>query len=183
MMSEEEISVLLPLDEDGFFRRECPLCMREFKIYLQKEELTEVAEQGIDTFMAVEDEINTSEDGGISSESDFTCPYCGQQAKKEDWWTNKQLEYMQLIAHNYIAGIINKDLIRPLKRSLSSKQSGLLSITFEAKEMKQMNEWIPSEINDMEIVKLPCCQRKMKVDSPQKNVIYCFFCGFPHGQE
>jgi hypothetical protein len=54
-MSDIELGVPLPLDSDGFLRRECPTCEREFKW---------LPAQG-------EAEATPPADGG------YFCPYCG----------------------------------------------------------------------------------------------------------
>ena len=46
-----EMSLSFPLDDDGFFRRECPLCCREFKVLLEEHELTSLAQEGLDSYM------------------------------------------------------------------------------------------------------------------------------------
>jgi hypothetical protein len=66
---EFAVQMSLPLDGDGFLRRECPTCEREFK-WLPSDE-SEV----------------TPEDAG------YYCPYCGVQADTGEWWTQAQLEH------------------------------------------------------------------------------------------
>ena len=41
-MSEIHMNVSFPLDDDGFFRRECPFCRKGFKIFLEKGELNPI---------------------------------------------------------------------------------------------------------------------------------------------
>jgi hypothetical protein len=62
-----ELTLSLPLDDDGFLRRECPHCEREFKWWPS-------------------DESDEPADGG------YFCPYCGRQADGDAWWTKAQLE-------------------------------------------------------------------------------------------
>jgi hypothetical protein len=58
----------LPLDSDGFLRRQCPTCERELK-WLAKEE------EGEDPL--------TEPEGG------YFCPYCAIQAPSDSWWTDR----------------------------------------------------------------------------------------------
>jgi len=179
-MSEIKKSISFPLDEDGFFRRECPLCHKEFKVLLKKEELTDLAQEGMDSFMLEEDKKETNLTDSGSSGTEFFCPYCGQQSPSDSWWTQEQLNYIAIVARNIIAKLLNESLIRPLKRTSQRGSTGMFSLRFESKEIKQQNPWISPEINDMEIFDLPCCQRKIKIEENWRDTVYCFFCGFPY---
>lgn len=79
-----------------------------------------------------------------------------------------------------MAKIINKDFIRPTKRSFGKSKSGPISIEFNGNELEQKEPWISPEINDMEIFELPCCDRRIKIEDNWQNTTYCFFCGFPY---
>lgn len=164
----------LPLD-NGFLRRECPLCIRQFKVLLTEEELRSSEENG-DEFLVEDDpdqaEVAAADDGGGDEN---TCPYCGQVANKNAWWTQEQLDYFATIAKNHMAQLINEHLVRPTKRMSSS----FLKIT--ATEVPESSTFLPPETNDMRVVELPCCNRKIKVADDHTGVVHCFFCGFPHG--
>jgi hypothetical protein len=174
------MNLSFPLDEDGFFRRGCPLCHKEFKVLLEKEELTDLAQKGIDSFMLEEKEKETNLAKSESSGTEFVCPYCGQRAPSDSWWTQEQLAYVGIVAKNIMAKIVNENLIRPLKRTFQRSSSGIVSIRFEGKEMEQQEPWISPEVNDLEIFDLPCCQRKIKIEENWQGKVYCFFCGFPY---
>ncbi len=107
-MSEIMIYLSFPVDDDGFFRRECPFCCKEFKVLLEREELTDLSEKGIDSFMLEGEKEETNLNESESSETEFTCPYCGQRAPINSWWTQEQLTY----AKKTIAKIVNENLIR-----------------------------------------------------------------------
>jgi len=182
-MSEIRMNLSFPLDNDGFFRRECPFCRKEFKVLLEKEELTDLAQKGIDSFMIELKEETMDLDKSEHSETEFICPYCGQRAPSDSWWTQEQRAYMGIVAKNIIAKIVNENLICPLKRTFRRSNSGMVSIRFEGEEMEQQEPWISPEVNDMKIFDLPCCQRKIKIEENWWNVVYCFFCGFPYKHE
>ena len=179
-MSEIKINISLPLDDDGFFRRQCPFCCREFKVLLEKEELDDFVLKGIDSFMIEQQEKDVDSGMNEYSETEFTCPYCEQCAPHDSWWTQEQHDYIRVYVENIAAKIINEKLIRPLKREFSGSRSGPISINFKGEEMKQKEPWISPEPNDLEIFNLPCCNRKLKIQEDWKKEIYCFFCGFPH---
>jgi len=178
-MSEIKMNLSFPLDDGGFFRRECPFCRKEFKVLLEKEELTDLAQKGMDSFM-IEPKEETMDSESGRSETEFVCPYCGQRATSGSWWTQEQLAYVGIVAKNIMAKIVNEQLIRPLKSASRRYSAGMVSMRFEGKEMEQQKPWISPEVNDMEIFDLPCCQRKIKIEDDWTAVVYCFFCGFPH---
>jgi hypothetical protein len=178
-MSDIKLNLQFPLDDDGFFRRECPFCLKESKILLEKEELIDLAQKGIDSFMVEpEEEIEKINESDTSTE--FTCPYCGQRATSNKWWTQEQLAYISVIVKNITAQLINENLIKPLKRTFGQPSSGMISIKFEGNEVEQEEPWISPEVNDMVIFDLPCCNRKMKYDDDWNKGLNCFFCGFPY---
>jgi len=179
-MSEIKMNLSFPLDDDGFFRRKCPFCRKEFKILLEKDELDDFAQKGIDSFMTELKEEAADLDDSSRLETEFICPYCGQQSPSDSWWTQEQLAYIGVVAKNIMAKMVNKHFIHPPKRTLGRPTSDMVSIRFEGKEMEQQEPWISPEVNDMEIFDLPCCQRKIKIKEDWSNAVYCFFCGFPY---
>lgn len=178
-MSEIRIEVSLPLDGQ-FFRRQCPFCRRQFKVAISEEQLRTLTDKAVASFL-LEARSTTGE---MSSEElrevQFFCPYCGQQAQGDEWWTDEQVAYLQVIAHNTVAEMINRNLIKPLKDSLSRRNTGSVQIRFEGHELPQKREWIPPETDDMTEVRLPCCDRLIKVQDEWPATVFCFFCGFPH---
>jgi len=173
------MSVSFPLDDDGFFRRECPMCLREFKVLLDEDELTSLEEEGIKSFMLdTQDELNDMDEE--EKKILETCPYCGQEAPIDSWWTKEQIAYIEVIIQNIMAKVVNEEFLRPINKLSGKYSSGLVTLHFNSNEMKQQEPWISPEVNDMEIFDLPCCHRKIKVDGKWSSTIHCFFCGFPH---
>ena len=82
MSDERRISVPIPLDSDGFLRRECQTCTREFKWRVSGED--EKAEQ--------------------PDAAGYFCPYCAIQAPVDDWSTPAQLDYVGAIGTREIIG-------------------------------------------------------------------------------
>jgi hypothetical protein len=177
-MSEIVTTVKFPLDDENFFRRECSFCREEFKIQLSNEELTDLANKGFESFLTNEESKDDEEQD--EDEVDLFCPYCGQQAQSDHWWTQEQLSYLRIYAKNIAAKIINEQLIKPIKRNSNKSSSDLFSINFESKEMKYQEPWISKEVNDMDLFGLPCCEKKIKIKEEWKNNVYCFYCGFEH---
>jgi len=140
-----------PLDDDNYLRRECPYCRREFKI------LKDDFEQ-------------------LDGENNYWCPYCGQEALANQWWTIEQLQLINKVTTNIANELINEQLIRPLKK-LESRSS---SIHITTHELGRENELINPERNDMIIFSLPCCSKSLKIEESWKDSIYCYYCGFRH---
>jgi DNA-directed RNA polymerase subunit RPC12/RpoP len=65
-----QLKVEMPLDPDGFIRRGCPTCGREFKWWVDQDREEEEA----------------------SEDPSYFCPYC--RHREEDWLTAAQREYL-----------------------------------------------------------------------------------------
>jgi uncharacterized Zn finger protein (UPF0148 family) len=96
-VSDDEVtlSVSIPLDSDGFMRRQCPTCEREFK-----SRPTPDGEEPVPV-----------PDGG------YFCPYCGVQAPLGSWFTKAQAELAQAIA---VAEVVDA---HPNKKARSNEVS------------------------------------------------------------
>jgi len=181
-MSEIVLKVAIPLDEDNFLRRECPYCVREFKIQMSSEDLTDLAKKGVASFLT-DDDVKKSEDNNDDDPDDeiakFFCPYCGQEAPRTHWWTQEQLSYMRVYANNIMAKLVNEQLIKPMNRNFN-KSSGLISISCKGSEMRYEDPWISDEVNDMRVFDLVCCNKKLKFIEDWSKNVYCFYCGYEH---
>ena len=78
------LGMTVPLDSDGFLRRECPTCEREFKWRPSE------AEDGND--------VEPADDVG------YFCPYCGVAAPVDAWLTQAQLALAQNIVAREVIG-------------------------------------------------------------------------------
>jgi hypothetical protein len=90
-MSDETVSftMTIPLDSDGFLRRECPTCEREFKWRPSD------AEAG--------DDVEPADDAG------YFCPYCGVQAPVDAWLTPAQLALAQdIVVREFVEPMVSK---------------------------------------------------------------------------
>lgn len=180
-MSEIEVSISFPTDDENYSRRQCPLCRREFKVLLEPQEMKDLAKEGIEVFMLGEEEKGSETEKSETQEQEYYCPYCGQQSLRSEWWTNEQEAYIRVYAENIASQLINESLIKPMKRSFSGS-SGPISIRFDGQELKMKEPWISPETNDMESFNLPCCGRKIKINEDWTKRVHCFFCGFPHNR-
>lgn len=72
-----EVPIRLPLDSDGFLRRECPDCQQQFKCHHGP--ASEEAERHADP-------------------PTYCCPLCGEPAGPDSWWTQDQLDHARGVA-------------------------------------------------------------------------------------
>ena len=100
-MVEISLSLQLPLDKDGFLRRECPHCEQQFK-----------------QWRSTHDEIQESPE-------EYYCPYCYASADADRWYTAQQIEYIQQQA---MAEIVGPSLFRLQEQIEQASQSGLFRI-------------------------------------------------------
>lgn len=147
------VPISLPLDHDGFLRRECPHCLRQFKWH----------------------------DGPANDEAEqqptpttYYCPLCGEPAKPDSWWTQEQLDYAQGVAVPRAV----RELAHGLKDSLESANSRFLRISVN-EQVDLPEAPVPlSEPDDMVIVASPCHPYEpIKVIEGATDVLHCLLCG------
>jgi Zn ribbon nucleic-acid-binding protein len=150
-MSEIE----MPLDSQGFLRRECPACQREFKWH-----------HGPIEGGPVED---------LPSEEYF-CPYCGEAASLDQWWTTEQVEAIQQMALHDAMPRVEQDLRDSLK---NLDKSGFLKTEVKA---DPVNPPAPMfEPDDMTPVASPCHPYEpVKIADDWTGPIHCLVCGAPY---
>jgi hypothetical protein len=152
--AEQELSVSLPLDSDGFLRRECPTCEREFK-WLSSEE--------------TEAEAEPIPEGG------YYCPYCAIQAPPDAWWTQDQLELVN--------SVVSKELVEPelekFERSLrdiSRRSGGFISASMKTELSPDADPLV--ETDDMRRVEFECHPSEpAKVQDDWTRDVHCLICG------
>jgi predicted RNA-binding Zn-ribbon protein involved in translation (DUF1610 family) len=175
-MSDVLMNVSFPLDDDSYFRRECPYCKDEFKINITDKQKNAIVHNLLDNYLSQgESKSGSDKDEDDNDEIEYYCPYCGQTAGPDKWWTKEQLNYAMIYVKNYANKLINEQLINKMKNMSNS------FIKFEAKELEYQDPWISPEENDMEIFNLPCCNEKIKLNKDKiKAIYYCINCGFKH---
>lgn len=147
-----DISVSIPLDADGFLRRECPTCEQQFKCFSG------------DT----EDKPHDVEDPTI-----YFCPYCGLSAPIDHWWTQEQLNY----ATGTAAGPIMEQVEDEMRKALSGLSSGLINVTVGSVEASPLPA-PPHEANDMILVEAPChSYEPIKIVDSWDQPVHCLVCG------
>lgn len=150
MGEDISIPVQLPLDSDGFLRRECPNCEQEFKWYHHQED-----------------------DPDAERVDQCHCPRCGVAAAPDSWWTPDQLAYMQSAAAPEIERAIG-DALRDAFRGVKGvKVSPNRNLRLDVDNPGQL-----TEPDDMVIVEPPCHPNEpLKVPDEATSQVHCLVCG------
>jgi hypothetical protein len=150
--SEQTISVPVELDDDGFLRRECPHCEREFK-------------------WLPADDSEPMQAGG------YHCPYCNCQADADQWFTKAQIDYLQAVGMQEFV----EPLLDEFEQSFNRPKRGgrsLISARFERADAPTPIK--PHEPNDMRRVDFRChAKEPVKVLDSRSGPVHCLICGTP----
>lgn len=155
MSQEREFAFEVPLDSDGFVRRECPTCEREFKRF-------------------------NSEEGQAAAppEAGYFCPYCGVQAPANAWFTKAQIAVADSLLEREVIAPEMKKFEKSLK-DMERKSGGFIKVDVS----KQRPEPPPqplTEIDDMVRVDFPCHPAEpVKVMESWDKEVRCLICGTP----
>lgn len=150
MDDEYQIQISVPLDTDGFLRRECPHCMRQFKWH----------------------------DGPANEEAErharpeaYSCPLCGQPAGDDSWYTPGQVELIEQSAMPLAHGLVQGEL--------ESMFRGMKNVKYERGDAEPADVPEPlTEPDDMTIVTSPCHDYEpVKVPEDHTGPLYCLVCG------
>ena len=155
-MSDDEVTLgmSLPLDSDGFLRRECPTCEREFKWLPDTED----------------DDTQTvpPPDGG------YFCPYCAIQAPDDQWLTKAQVELAENLVATQVLGPMLKDFSRDMD-GISRRSGGLLSVSTNYDAPEEMEPL--TEPDDMKRVDFACHPGEpVKVLDDWHRPVHCLVC-------
>lgn len=147
---EIQVSVSIPVDSDGFIRRECPHCRGQFKWH--DGPANEEAEQH-------------------SAPDAYNCPLCGQPAAVDSWNTEEQGELIQQAAMPQIMGQVSDQL--------ESMFRGIKGLTYTRGNDELPDESEPLvEPDDMVIVASPCHgYEPVKIPEDHTGPLYCLICG------
>lgn len=145
----------LPLDSDGFLRRECPTCEREFKWLPTPEG----------------EEPTPAPAGGLF------CPYCAVQADSGAWFTKAQIEHATAIAYDEVVA----PELEEFKRSVEgiNRSGGLIGIRAEVSiEGPEPPPELDETDDDMRRVEFPCHPSEpVKVLDGWDREVHCLVCG------
>jgi len=135
----------IPLDE-GFLRRACPSCQREFKWH----------------YGPTDDRPASFVDPPV-----YFCPYCGNSAPPDQWWTEGQREHALQVTGSH-AGEIIRELLDDSPFIVRSSDDG----------PEPPSPLI--EPHDMVTVQSPCHPwEPIKVLEDWNDPLHCLLCGLP----
>ncbi|MFJ6003670.1 hypothetical protein [Arthrobacter sp. NPDC092385] len=150
MNDEIRVPVNLPLDSDGFLRRECPNCEREFKWFSHQE-------------------------GGPDAEAvdQYFCPLCGVPAHTDQWWTPSQVEYMRGVSGPAVDRFVQDSVQQMFKGMKGMKLVPNRSFSLGVDTPDAL-----AEPDDM-IIAEPPCHPNEPVKVPEENLkqVHCLVCG------
>ena len=141
----------VPLD-DGFLRRECPNCKREFKWH--------------------EEPTDDRPDNAVNPPM-YYCPYCGTAAGPDEWWTEAQLDYAEAMA----AGPALREMAEQMRQTLRPMNRGMIKLSVDQPDEPEPPDPLV-EPNDMVAVASPCHPwEPIKVTEDWQESIHCLVCG------
>lgn len=139
-----------PLDSDGFLRRECPACERQFKWRA------------------------SGPDDDVEHADQYFCPLCGRAAGVDSWWTREQLEHAQAAVVPDALRAVQDALSQSLNRTRTTK----FAPTNDLGDVPVPHALY--EPDDMIIVEPPCHSvEPLKVPDNAPSPYYCLVCGSP----
>ena len=144
----------IPLDSDGFLRRECPTCEREFKWR-----------------PTPEDDVPTP-----APTAGFFCPYCAVQAGPDAWFTKAQIEQATAVMYDEVVG----PELAAFKKSVEGMNlsGGPIDIRAEVKIDKPEPPAKLDERDDMRRIDFPCHSAEpVKVLDDWSGEVHCLICG------
>jgi hypothetical protein len=146
------LSMAIPVDSDGFLRRECPTCEREFKWLPAAED----------------DDAVSMPDGG------YFCPYCGVQAPAGAWFTKAQAALAGKIAEAEVVEPMLSKFADDIARSF--QRAGM---TTRSAPRRQADEPEPlTEADDMTRVDFACHPSEpLKILDDWHEPVRCLICG------
>ncbi len=143
-------SISIPLDSDGFLRRECPNCEEQFKWRPSQDDDPEPVE----------------------TVDQYFCPLCGQPAGIDAWWTPQQLEYAQ--------AAVMPEAMRQVQDAFGHALRGSKNLKFKASSDIGDTPVPAAlhEPDDMVIVEPPCHpEEPVKVAEKAASPFHCLVCG------
>lgn len=144
-----DVSASLPLDPDGFLRRECPKCVQEFKW-----------------------QSGPTNDRPVDWNDPpvYWCPLCGQASERDQFFTPAQVEFLQESAVAAQLAMLDDSMERALR--------GSRGLTYRRGNDGPEPPAPLSEPDDMNQVASPCHSwEPVKVSSSSTPPYFCLACG------
>ena len=144
------LSVSFSTDADGYLARECPSCVKQFKVVLAE----------------------------IEQQPEFTCPYCAVKSGAQSWWTPAQLESIADQSGEKVLGPYLDEMEKTLKE-IERSSRGLLKATMTRSRSKpRTTEPNADDMVGVDAPCHP--DAKLKILPTSGPTFHCFFCGTQH---
>jgi hypothetical protein len=165
MSDEVRLSMSLPLDGEGFLRRECPTCEREFK-WLPSPDPED------------DEDVAATTESAEAPES-YYCPYCAVSAPPDTWMTKAQVAAAEEIVRRELIDPQLDKLAREVNR-LNRKSGGLIGIEVGLERGKPEPAPGLDDPDDMRRVDFTCHPAEpVKVLDDWDRPVHCLICGEP----
>lgn len=181
--SEHQVRFSLEIrpDRDGFLRRTCPSCGRDFKTEVDPADLAWALNTQI---QRVSEEVGVSP-AEIAQEDipdELRCPYCRHVAEASEMHTEETFEYLKMFAYRDYAMPMIDRMLSDLADSFGSRGGGGGLISFSVSFKHERSPVPPRPIHgpepaDMKIIEFLCCGKKIKVADSWDDVTLCTYCG------
>jgi hypothetical protein len=127
------VPVVAETDADGFVDRQCPATECEFLFKVQEEDWRDI----------VTDEA-------------VWCPFCGHEAKSDEWWTHEQIEKAKEAAFAEVKHTINKAMRRDAERfNRRQPRRSFISMSMKV-DAKPKEIVLPAAATDPMQLKIKC---------------------------
>jgi hypothetical protein len=173
-----QLSISISTDRDGFMRRTCSACGRDFK--------TEIDPADLQSLLSSYCQKQGLEIGAARKEGTHTCflwcPYCSHQDEAQQMMTEETTDYLKRIAYRECVLPMMNQLFSNLQDSFggSRRSGGFISLSVEFKHSRPIAPVRPihgPEPGDFKRVTFVCCNEKIKLSEYWMDVSLCSFCG------
>lgn len=161
--------VTLPVDSQGYVRRECPHCRRQFKVRGGPCDGATV-QRYLGRHLLFENHDEIARDDAIAH-----CVYCGKDAPSDEWCTPQQRAWLERVADVLSKEIRYEQMQHPM-RTLSLNPSP----TFVAVPPPERLPEMRAEYDDLRRASFFCCVEDVKIEGHWRQPIYCPRCGAEH---
>lgn len=164
------------LDRDGFMRRTCPSCGRDFKTDASASDFTTelqpyFREAGLDIG-------DQEEDGNKDVKAFLRCPYCAQRYEASEMLTEELVSYVKrLILREHILPMMNKSFAQIADSFGRRSRNSFVSVTFEHnRSVLPVRPISGPDLPDMTIIDMRCCGKRIKVSDGWYYLNQCPYC-------
>jgi hypothetical protein len=161
--------ISLPVDSQGFVRRECPHCRRQFKVRGGPTDGATV-QRYLGRHLLFENHHEIARD-----DCELYCVYCGKSAPTDEWCTPQQRAWMEKVA-DVLSKEIRYETLQAPMRNLSLNPG----VTFVAVPPAERLPEMRVESDDLRRGSFFCCVEDVKIETHWVQPSFCPGCGSEH---